>query len=632
MNNNKQHSLIYNSTLLDSLNLHTTSTSSFFTSTKDQEPKLTNLLNNNRRRAIIPTPNRPTIVSQSIFHKNPDNESTINTITDHIDCESSTVANNSSNNIKQDEIITSRDHQLQIAQNEEEHHFDTFILQHFVPFSGKQSVNQWLDETESKFNQFKISRHLRFESISLLVEGDAKRFYIKNRNEIRSYDDFYEFLLLHFDKNSSNSSQEQSHPTCIINTSNQQTSNNAEQTIDSTEKSTDSYDTTTFTRPSSTQPPTTVVDVGATNIAGEILDHKSTTIITNTPTILLDQTTNDLRKAILEDFVKNPKIFKGGKDNVNKWIEDIEHMLDIAHVPDPSRLDLISYSLRGDALQWYKNNKTLFTSWSTFIYEIKRTFTSSFHEELAFKKLESYTQGENQSIRNFFNEVLKLCKEADPTMSETTKLKNLLNKTKSTIQFEVRKKKPTTTAEFLEYAKDVEDLFQLSNINIDNNNSISSIPKGQQASSLTNVSTSGTTYYNNSYSNKYTPEYSNKLRNNNNNTFTNRTNRHNPQSSTFTSSFSRSPQSSTNQSRITTQQYPSNKYKSLFNNTSSGQTRSKTYQINSSSANQPRQRTANTLFSLDTPPDTKLEQESFPSILCPQCNQFGHEASSCQNF
>ncbi|CAF4073245.1 unnamed protein product, partial [Rotaria sordida] len=173
MNNNKQQSLIYNSTLLDSLNLHTSSTSSFLTSIKDQEPTLTNLLNNNRRKAIIPTPNRPTIVSQSIFHKNPDNESTIKTITDHIDCESSKVANNSSNNIKQDEIINCKDHQLQIEDNEDEHHFDTFILQHFVPLSGKQSVNQWLDETER----------------------DAKRFYIKNRNEIRSYDDFYEFLL-----------------------------------------------------------------------------------------------------------------------------------------------------------------------------------------------------------------------------------------------------------------------------------------------------------------------------------------------------------------------------------------------------------------------------------------------------
>ena len=49
-------------------------------------------------------------------------------------------------------------------------------------------------------------------------------------------------------------------------------------------------------------------------------------------------------------------------------------------------------------------------------------------------------------------------------MSETTKLKTLLNKTKPSIQFEVRKKKSKSTNEFLEYAKEVEELLQLSNV------------------------------------------------------------------------------------------------------------------------------------------------------------------------
>ncbi|CAF4334200.1 unnamed protein product, partial [Rotaria sordida] len=45
----------------------------------------------------------------------------------------------------------------------------------------------------------RISRNLYFEAILLLVEGDAKRKYIKNRKQILSFDDFYEFLLLQFD-------------------------------------------------------------------------------------------------------------------------------------------------------------------------------------------------------------------------------------------------------------------------------------------------------------------------------------------------------------------------------------------------------------------------------------------------
>ncbi|CAF4389108.1 unnamed protein product, partial [Rotaria magnacalcarata] len=77
-------------------------------------------------------------------------------------------------------------------------------------------------------------------------------------------------------------------------------------------------------------------------------------------------------------------------------------------------------SLRDDAREWFRNNRSSFSSWNIFVDELKRAFTSSFIGELAFKKLESYSQGTNQSIRNYFNKVLKLCKEADDTMSEST--------------------------------------------------------------------------------------------------------------------------------------------------------------------------------------------------------------------
>ena len=77
--------------------------------------------------------------------------------------------------------------------------FDEFILTNFVPFTGKQNVVQWLDETEMKFNHFRIVRNLRYFAIPLLVGGEARYKYIKQRKDIGSFDDFYDFLLLHFD-------------------------------------------------------------------------------------------------------------------------------------------------------------------------------------------------------------------------------------------------------------------------------------------------------------------------------------------------------------------------------------------------------------------------------------------------
>ena len=129
-------------------------------------------------------------------------------------------------------------------------------------------------------------------------------------------------------------------------------------------------------------------------------------------------------------------------------------------------MDLVQYSLRGEASRWFKNNKTTFTSWKTFVRGLKETFLSPFFEVIAFKRLDSYTQGINQPVRSFYNEVVKLCNEADSSMSDFTKLRNLLNKTKPTLQLEIRKKKPSATKEFLQYAIEVEELFRLSNIDI----------------------------------------------------------------------------------------------------------------------------------------------------------------------
>ena len=276
----------------------------------------------------------------------------------------------------------------------------------------------------------------------------------------------------------------------------------------------------------------------------------------------------------------------------------------------------------------------MFNSWEIFVHELKRAFTSSFHEELAFKKLELYAQGEHQSIRNFFNEVLKLCKEADSTMSEATKLKNLVNKAKPTIQFEVRKKKPTTTTEFLEYAKDVEELFQLSSIPVDNNTNNNFTPsKDQQVTSLIDLPISDHKYSNNSSSSTFPSGYSRNFPNNNyNNTFTNRNNRYNPQYSTFTPSSFRSPQPSRNPPRITTQPFVPNRNNTSYNTNNNGRFKPPTNQVYPSTTNSSRPRTANSIFPVEPSSGLELEQESLPSIPCFQCNQFGHEASSCQNF
>ena len=308
------------------------------------------------------------------------------------------------------------------------------------------------------FKKFKISRKVRFKAIPLLVQGEAKRKYIKSRNSITSFDDFYEFLLMNYDVSS-----------LLTNTSIPVQTDNRTEIVKKSmcvSKSTTDLKSNVGNTTASTQMSQSCVHCSnktdlndATKPNGKVSESKLIGSVTSTDNSSLDPMIIDLRKVIVADFIRNPKIFLCNKDDVTKWLDEIGHLMQTAHVPECNRLDLTSFSLRGDALQWYRNNKSMLTSWTVFVQEIKKAFKSSFCEEIAFKTLESYTQGQNQLVRNFYNEVLKLCKQADASMSESTKLKNLLNKVKPSIQHEVRKKTPKTTAEFLEYQKKLKNYF-----------------------------------------------------------------------------------------------------------------------------------------------------------------------------
>lgn len=489
------------------------------------------------------------------------------------------------------------------------------------------------------------------------MEGSAKRAYISHRKSVRCFDDFYEFLLNEFD-NPPISSQATSH----LKTTNHSSSffpSNSSKPID--ESNVQLGRTTEIINLTDHMPKsnfTKLFDSGTNHEVRPLAAMKTSIISNNSSSFALDSTVNDLRKAIVESLIKkNPKTFTGGKDDVHKWIDEIEHLLELAHIPDATRLDLISYSLRGDALEWFKNNRSNFNSWLGFIHELKRAFTSSFHAELAFQRLESYSQGENQSIRTFFNEVLKLCKEADPTMSESSKLKNLLYKAKPSIQFEVRKKKPTTTNQFLEYAKEAEELFQLSNINSDMNSStnhylISAPPPLISAPNAAMLPAFRNPPYNPAKNTTYTPSNNPVYDPSNSPTYSSPTRPSRPYSpnlyrnnpSPYRSTFPHSQRFFDNQSPSQTpnvsrhhhpSQYPPRHkypYRSPPPSHDANPNHSKQTRTNSSRSGRAQQHTVNTINPSYSSTSNELSKELFTSITCSRCNQVGHEVSAYPNF
>ncbi|CAF1281573.1 unnamed protein product [Rotaria magnacalcarata] len=547
---------MYKSSSLDSLRLQTSSSDFILTSTTNQDANASSAKKSGGRKAILPTPNRP-------INKG--------------SCD--TVQFSSNDDTVVEKVNYSQPENKDNISQDDDNSFESFIRANFVPFSGKQSLYEWLDETEDLFNRFKISCQFRYKAIPLLIQGDAKRKYIKYRRSITSFDDFYEFLMTHYDTIPSVSIQTQAD---LTSESVKSFTANDKPIVELKTNVTNTTDSSQLLK-SPVSFPTNVVDKDTTNTSGDVSILKSAMPNFDNSSMSFEPVVSDLRKAIVTDFIKHPKIFRGAKDDVIKWVDEIDHLMQIAHVPECSRLDLISYSLRGDALQWFKNNKGSLTCWNVFVQEIKKSFTSSFSEELAFKTLESYSQGENQSVRNFYNEILKLCNAADSSMSESTKLKNLLNKVKPTIQLEVRKRKPKSPAEFLEFAKETEELLQLSNISIDRNIRYNSEPMKSSVpkNSWNNISS-------NRYNNSHNHYSSNTQRNSWNN----------PVTSSSTSFSSHSSKLSKPQAYHTNQHTSSTNSKTSTDNNRQ-QIRTQQYQNSSKSRTKSNSRLVNAIASSD---------------------------------
>jgi hypothetical protein len=105
----------------------------------------------------------------------------------------------------------------------------------------------------------------------LLIEGDAKRNYIRHRNSIKSFDDFYEFLLTNYDNNELNTYHTESRPlphSLYQNNYNQSSSTRKSISFENSHKTTaSSFNLADHLPPRPILRSTALVDVGSTSLA-----------------------------------------------------------------------------------------------------------------------------------------------------------------------------------------------------------------------------------------------------------------------------------------------------------------------------------------------------------------------------
>ncbi|GBN69329.1 hypothetical protein AVEN_36035-1 [Araneus ventricosus] len=125
---------------------------------------------------------------------------------------------------------------------------------------------------------------------------------------------------------------------------------------------------------------------------------------------------------------RNPCIFSGDdQQDDNKWLKDFQRIATYNYLDDQMCLATVIFYLAGTARQWFDNNEDTFTNFTTFKNSLNNAFcrTENLRRQ-AERMLLTRTQQIGETSESYIQDVLSLCRKANPFMSEDEKVAHLM--------------------------------------------------------------------------------------------------------------------------------------------------------------------------------------------------------------
>lgn len=168
---------------------------------------------------------------------------------------------------------------------------------------------------------------------------------------------------------------------------------------------------------------------------------------------------NFIEQQLLKDKISNIRKFSGNKhDDVDEWLENIDHDFSSTLVSDDIKLKIIPKSLINDAANWFQQNKHRLTAWKIFKMEIQHRFQSSLHKDEKFIRLRERKQQLKETGQQFIDSMEKLCFQVNPLMTEQEKMLHIKAGLKASLKEKVLDKQPQSMQELRNTVKRVEDI------------------------------------------------------------------------------------------------------------------------------------------------------------------------------
>ena len=181
---------------------------------------------------------------------------------------------------------------------------------------------------------------------------------------------------------------------------------------------------------------------------------------TSSIALMTDQTLlAKARKARFDDlsnFSEHPS------EDVEGFLKSIKNITKANDESDNYEvLEIVRGKLTQSAGVWFDNNESSFTKWSDFETPFRHRYFPTRLAHQNFDKLKQRAQQHNEIVTSYFDDIVKLCRDIDPDMSEKIIIHHLMSGLNPDFQKELSRRESSmnTLSDFLKHAKIEEDLY-----------------------------------------------------------------------------------------------------------------------------------------------------------------------------
>ncbi|CAF1384265.1 unnamed protein product [Didymodactylos carnosus] len=164
------------------------------------------------------------------------------------------------------------------------------------------------------------------------------------------------------------------------------------------------------------------------------------------------------------ECLANLEKFNGdGEQKSVQFISNIERIGKMIDANDNILYCMCTAKLVDEAKRWYEDNIQLIT-WETLKPALLERFSTCDSSSKIFEQLKKRKQKNDETITSYYDAVIKLCHEYDPSMSQKMMISWLENGIKDSLKIQVKRQMrllsetARTTQAFLKIAKDEQEL------------------------------------------------------------------------------------------------------------------------------------------------------------------------------